>query len=49
MVPSGGGALVSSLGSFFKQTMPSTKIVAVEPDNCTPFSESIMNNKIVSA
>lgn len=44
MVPSGGGALVSSLASFFKQTLPETKIVAVEPESCTPFSDSIIKN-----
>lgn len=49
MVPSGGGALVSSMGSFFKQTMPETKIIAVEPETCTPFSDSIKKGEIVTA
>lgn len=47
MVPSGGGALVSSIASFLKQIDPSIKIIAVEPSNCQPFAESIQKNSIV--
>lgn len=31
IVPSGGGALVSSIASFMKQVSPNTKVIAVEP------------------
>ena len=47
LVPSGGGALVSSIASFLKQVSPNTKIIAIEPDSCTPFSTSILKNEIV--
>ena len=49
LVPSGGGALVSSIASLLKQVSPNTKILAVEPDSCTPFSSSILKNQIVCA
>lgn len=31
LVPSGGGALVTSIGSFLKQVDPTIKVIAVEP------------------
>ena len=31
LVPTGGGALVSSTASVFKQLSPGTKVIAVEP------------------
>ena len=42
VVPSGGGALASSIASFMKQVSPNTKVIAVEPEGCTPFSNSIV-------
>jgi threonine dehydratase len=47
IVPSGGGALVSSIASFMKQVSPNTKVIAVEPEACTPFSNSIIKGEIV--
>ena len=49
LVPSGGGALVSSIASFLKQVAPNIKVIAVEPETCTPFSSSILNGKIQSS
>jgi threonine dehydratase len=47
LVPSGGGALVCSIASFYKQVSPETKIIAVEPESCKPFSSSIIQGKLV--
>lgn len=49
IVPSGGGALVSSIASFMKQVSPNTKVIAVEPETCTPFSSSIIKGEMVSS
>lgn len=49
IVPSGGGALVSSIASYVKQVSPNTKVIAVEPDTCTPFSNSIVKGEMVSS
>ena len=48
MVPSGGGALVTSIASFFKQVSPHTKIIAVGPETCTPFSSTILKDEHVT-
>ena len=45
VVPTGGGGLVSSIGSFIKQTNPETKVISVETDIATPFSSSLINKK----
>jgi threonine dehydratase len=47
LVPSGGGALVSSIASFLKQIDPSIKIIAVEPSSCQPFADSLRNSSII--
>ncbi len=49
VVPTGGGGLVSSIASFFKQTSPETKVISVETDIATPFSSSMKSNKMVAA
>lgn len=49
MVPTGGGGLVSSIGSFIKQTNPETKVISVETDIATPFSSSLINKKNLAA
>ena len=46
LVPAGGGGLVSAIASVMKQISPNTKVIAVEPDICRPFSTSILNNKM---
>ena len=40
---------MSSLGSFFKQTLPETRIVAVEAESCTPFYTSIQTDQMAVA
>lgn len=47
IVPTGGGGLVSSIASFFKQTNPETKVISVETDIATPFSTSIKSGKLI--
>jgi threonine dehydratase len=47
LVPAGGGGLASSVASVVKQISPSTKVVAVEPDNCKPYSSSILAGKLI--
>lgn len=49
VVPTGGGGLVSSIASLVKQISPQTKIIGVEPDNCKPYSTSILEGKLVEA
>jgi threonine dehydratase len=48
LVPAGGGGLASSVASTVKQISPSTKVIAVEPDNCKPYSTSILAGKLVA-
>lgn len=48
-MPAGGGGLVSSIASIVKQISPSTKVIAVEPDNCKPYSTSILEGRLVEA
>ena len=45
VVPTGGGGLVSSIGSFIKQAIPETKVISVETDIATPFSSSLLSKK----
>ena len=47
LVPTGGGALVCAIASFYKQVAPETKIIAVEPEVCKPFSQSILQDKLI--
>lgn len=47
VVPAGGGGLASSVASVVKQISPQTKVIAVEPDNCKPYSSSILAGKLV--
>ncbi len=49
MVPAGGGGLASAMASVFKQISPDTKVIAVEPDICKPYSTSILSGKITAA
>lgn len=49
LVPTGGGGLVSTLASVFKQLAPHTKIIGVEPENCKPYSTSILKGSLVAA
>ncbi len=49
LVPAGGGGLASSIASVIKQISPNTKVIAVEPDICKPYSESILSGSLVSA
>lgn len=49
IVPTGGGGLVSSIASVAKQISPETKVIAVEPDNCKPYSTSILEGKMNEA
>jgi len=46
LVPAGGGGLASAIASVIKQISPNTKVIAVEPDLCKPFSTSILNQQI---
>lgn len=48
-MPAGGGGLVSSIASVIKQISPETKVIAVEPDICKPYSTSVLGDEIVSA
>jgi threonine dehydratase len=48
VVPAGGGGLVSAIASVTKQISPTTKVIAVEPDNCKPFSSSVLAGKLVA-
>jgi threonine dehydratase len=41
IVPSGGGALLASMVSYFKQISPDTQIVCVEPENSNPMYQSL--------
>lgn len=41
IVPSGGGALLAAMCSYFKQISPTTKIVCVEPEGANPMYESL--------
>lgn len=47
IVPSGGGALVASIASFMKQVNPTLKVIAVQPENCRPFYNSIIKGSVV--
>ena len=47
VVPTGGGGLVSSIASLVKQISPLTKIIGVEPDNCKPYSTSVIQGQVV--
>ena len=49
IVPAGGGGLVSSIASVVKQISPHTKVIGVEPDNCKPYSSSILAGKLIGA
>lgn len=49
LVPAGGGGLASSIASVIKQLSPHTKVIAVEPEICRPYSTSILNGSLVSA
>jgi len=48
LIPAGGGALAGCMASVLKQISPKTKIIAVEPDICKPYSTSILEQKLVS-
>jgi len=48
-VPAGGGGLASSMASVIKQISPETKVIAVEPDICKPYSTSILLDKLITA
>ena len=49
LVPAGGGGLASSMASVIKQISPETKVIAVEPDICKPYSTSILLDKLITA
>jgi len=49
LVPTGGGGLCSPMASVFKQLAPHTKIIAVEPESCKPYSESILKGYLCTA
>lgn len=46
LIPAGGGGLASSMASVIKQISPETKVIAVEPDICKPYSTSILEQKL---
>jgi len=48
LVPCGGGGLTCAIASVIKQISPNTKVIAVEPDICKPFSESILSKNLVN-
>ncbi len=49
LIPAGGGGLACSVASVVKQISPKTKVIAVEPDNCKPYSTSIIEGKMIAA
>lgn len=49
LVPAGSGALASAISSMIKQISPSTKVLAVEPDICKPYSTSIRTGELTAA
>lgn len=48
LVPAGGGGLVGSIASVIKQISPNTKVIAVEPEVCKPYSKSILSGSLIS-
>jgi threonine dehydratase len=48
-VPAGGGGLASAIASVMKQLSPKTKVIAVEPDSCKPYSTSILKGSLTPA
>lgn len=40
-VPIGGGGLVAGIASALKELRPSARVIAVEPETATPFTESL--------
>lgn len=40
---------MSSIASLAKQISPDTKVLGVEPDNCKPYSTSILEGELVEA
>jgi threonine dehydratase len=48
LVPAGGGGLASSIASVIRQISPGTKVIAVEPEVCKPYSNSILSGALTS-
>ncbi len=49
VVPIGGGGLISGVAAAVRQSRPETRIVGVQTERCSPFSESVAAGAVVSA
>lgn len=44
----GGGGLISGVGTYIKNTVPSCQIVSAEPDTCASFEAALLNDHPIS-
>lgn len=44
----GGGGLISGVGTYLKENMPTTKVIGVEPLGASSMAQSVKANKIVT-